>query len=64
MKAGGVLADDDGEGVADEMRATTAISRVWSGRSSRSCRRGEGRLDMLRRRCTSGGNSVLVPLQI
>jgi hypothetical protein len=52
----------DVEGVADKVQTMTVISRVWSGRSLGSCRGGEGRLDVLRRRCAPGGKGVLVPL--
>jgi hypothetical protein len=37
---------------------------VWSGESSRSCRGGEGRLEVFRRRCASGGDGVLVLPQV
>jgi hypothetical protein len=45
------------------VRDIEEVSRLWSGRSSGSYRGGEGRLDVLRRWCASGGDESLVPLQ-
>jgi hypothetical protein len=64
VDSGESLVVGDIEGVAHEVRMMTETSRVWSGRSSGSCRGGEGRLDVLGRRCALGGKGVLVPLQI
>jgi hypothetical protein len=50
--------------VDDGVQDVERVSGVWSGRSSGSYRGGEGRLDVLRRWCTSGGNGVLVLLQL
>jgi hypothetical protein len=51
-------------GVDDGVRNIEGISGVWSGMSSESCRGGVERLDVLRRRCTSGDNGVLVLLPV
>jgi hypothetical protein len=45
------------------VRRDEEVLGVWSGRSLGSCRGGVGRLDVLRRRCASGGVESLVPLQ-
>jgi hypothetical protein len=60
VDVGWVLVVSGDAEVDDGVQDVEGFSGVWSGESSRSCRGGEGRLEVFRCRCTLGGDGMLI----